>query len=374
MQAVFFVCAENDDGARLTAVAGLRGIGRPAEFMFGNDDGAMMRFITYHNVANPHVTVHVDGCGQVRKHGGDHAHGNGWYEQHDTYAMARARADESSLPVRDCSFCRPGLNPAPRSSNDDRDACVSPRQRDQAEQTVAAFDSHRERLLQALDTAHDAYYRSEVFGGPSLYFHHRALQAGKQGDFDHFAEYVYALLAAWGMHRMGRGGSKMREFDEFQASLRALWPTILRLRQASPDDLERQDGWRDLNRVFVGIRCMASGTSLVGNSKVMAHALPNLVPPVDREYTLTFLFGHGQIINGLDSEWQKLESILRGFFYPVLQSEPFTFKAAQWLQQPERFRWDTSPLKVVDNLIIGFLRRRRAEQGLAPDAQEDARG
>jgi hypothetical protein len=106
----------------------------------------------------------------------------------------------------------------------------------------------------------------------------------------------------------------------------------------------------------------------------MAHALPNLVPPVDREYTLTFLFGHGQIVNGIDSEWQKLQSMLRGFFYPVLQSEAFALKAAHWLQQTEKFRWDTSPLKVVDNLVIGFVRHRRAEQGPAPDAQEDARG
>jgi hypothetical protein len=83
------------------------------------------------------------------------------------------------------------------------------------------FDNQRNSLLGALDTAHDAYYRAEVFGGPSLHFHLRGLEAARSQDFERFAEYVYAVLASWGMHRMGPGGSKMREFEgipEFIAS------------------------------------------------------------------------------------------------------------------------------------------------------------
>ena len=41
----------------------------------------------------------------------------------------------------------------------------------------------------------------------------------------------------------------------------------------------------------------------MGNSKVLAHLLPNLIPPVDREYTLTFLFRNKQVTNGLNEEW-----------------------------------------------------------------------
>jgi hypothetical protein len=131
------------------------------------------------------------------------------------------------------------------------------------------FETHRERLLQSLDVAHAAYYRAETFGGPSLYFHVRALEAAKDADFGRFVESAYALLAAWGMHRMGRGGSKMREFEDFKASLKPLWPVVLRLQQAMPESLD-EAGWRELREVFCGIRCMSTGTSLVGNSKVMA--------------------------------------------------------------------------------------------------------
>jgi hypothetical protein len=222
------------------------------------------------------------------------------------------------------------------------------------------FETQRQQLLNSLEAAHDAYYRAEVFGGPSLHFHLRSLQTARVQEFDRFAEYVYAVLASWGMHRMGPGGSKMRDFAEFHESLRSVWPAALRLQAMTPSDLDDSD-WTGLRAIFCGIRCMASGTSLVGNSKVMAHLLPNLVPPIDREYTLKFLFGHGQITNGIEVEWEKFKKILSGFFYPVLQSESFKSRAEQWIQQPDIFKWDTSPLKVVDNLIIGLSKENHAE-------------
>ena len=215
------------------------------------------------------------------------------------------------------------------------------------------FETHRERLLQSLDVAHAAYYWAETFGGPSLYFHRGRLRRRRTADFGRFVESVYALLAAWGMHRMGRGGSKMREFEDFEASLKPLWPAVLRLQQAMPENLG-EAGWRELSEVFCGIRCMSTGTSLVGNSKVMAHALPNLVAPVDREYTLRFLFGNTNIANDLEREWEKLQVILRHFFYPIVRAESFKLKAREWQEQRAEFRWDTSPLKIADNLVIGL--------------------
>ncbi|GFO83396.1 MAG: hypothetical protein A49_30230 [Methyloceanibacter sp.] len=223
------------------------------------------------------------------------------------------------------------------------------------------LEACRERLLQSLDVAHAAYYQAGPFGGPSLYFHLRALEAGKDANLARFAESTYALLAAWGMHRMGRRGSKMREFEDFEASLKPLWSTVLSLQQATPESLS-EAGWREVSEVFRGIRCMATGTSLVGNSKVMAHALPNLVAPVDREYTLRFLFGSTNITNSLEQEWEKLQTILRDFFYPILRAKSFKLKAREWQQQRAVFRWDTSPLKIADNLVIGLRKSGRVDE------------
>jgi hypothetical protein len=67
----------------------------------------------------------------------------------------------------------------------------------------------------ALDSAHAAYYENETFGGPSLYFQVQSLNAARERNFDRFCECTYAMLASWGMHRMGSRGSKMREFGDF---------------------------------------------------------------------------------------------------------------------------------------------------------------
>lgn len=175
------------------------------------------------------------------------------------------------------------------------------------------FDLQRNRLLNALDEAHDAYHRAEPFRGPSAYFHSKALEAARTQDFEQFVDYAYAMLAAWGMHRMGKGGSKMREYQEFRDSLSAVWPIALTLQAKTPNALSQAD-WRAIKKVFCGIRCMASGTSLIGNSKVMAHLLPNLIPPVDRRYTLRFLFGKNTVKNAIESEWRTLEQITSDFF------------------------------------------------------------
>ena len=219
----------------------------------------------------------------------------------------------------------------------------------------ALFNHQRHQILESLDAAHAAYYRAQVFGGPSLHFHHRALLAAKQQDMPGFAEYAYSVLTAWGMHRMGPKGSKMRDFADFQKSLASVWPLILKLQPKLPRELREAD-WQAMKCVFTGLRCMASRTSLVGNSKVMAHALPDLVPPVDRQYTLKFLFGRGQIKNDLELEWVLLERMLRGFFYPILQSQGFRGKASQWMRKVGVHPWDTSVLKVVDNLVIGLTK------------------
>ena len=51
-----------------------------------------------------------------------------------------------------------------------------------------------------------------------------------------------------------------------------------------------------------------------------------------------------------------LEQMLRNFFYPIVQSEAFQVRAREWLSSSNPFRWDTSPLKLVDNLTMQLFR------------------
>lgn len=214
------------------------------------------------------------------------------------------------------------------------------------------FEDQKSRLLGALDEMHTKYCQAKESDWPSLYFHLSSLEAARAGNLERFAECAYAMLVAF---RMNSNNAKMRRFAEFRSSLRLIWPKALQLQEKTPDSLNGYD-WGSLREVFWRIRSMDSGTSLVGNSKVMAHLIPNLVPPVDRRYTLSFLFGSSEITNGLDAEWKMLEQILRRFFYPIAQTERFREKTKEWLTSSDRFRWDTSPLKIVDNLVMELFR------------------
>ena len=66
-----------------------------------------MGYTTYENTANPHVTIHKDGCNQIRKHGGRHKYGNGQYVHHEEFESASRYAVETQLPIKNCSFCKP---------------------------------------------------------------------------------------------------------------------------------------------------------------------------------------------------------------------------------------------------------------------------
>jgi hypothetical protein len=81
--------------------------------------------------------------------------------------------------------------------------------------------------------------------------------------------------------------------------------------------------------------------------------LPNVIPPIDREYTLSLLRGNTTIRNDLEAEWLLMKEIISEFFIPVASDAAFHSKAVQWMERSVDFPWDTSVLKVVDNLVIG---------------------
>ncbi|MDO9579600.1 MAG: hypothetical protein Q7J06_03400, partial [Bacteroidales bacterium] len=170
--------------------------------------------------------------------------------------------------------------------------------------TTGRKDKYEDKVREILANAenyHDAYYKAEIFRGPSLYFHQRALATRNPPVSSTHLEYVYATLASWGMHRMGSGGSKMQSFDNFAQSVEPLNDKITEAQ--SFDFHEMTDiKWTVLKEIFQGVKVMASGTTLVGHSKVMHHMLPNVIPPIDREYTLWFLHGNTTIKNDLENE------------------------------------------------------------------------
>jgi len=221
------------------------------------------------------------------------------------------------------------------------------------------FEQQVADILKNAETYHRAYYQAERFGGPSLHFHRRALATRSPDVTKQHLEYVYATLASWGMHRMGKGGSKMQNFDVFCKSIAPLREKIAEAQGFTLSGMT-EHAWNTLRDIFRGINIMASGTSLVGNSKAMHHMTPNVVPPIDRQYTLKYLRGNKNIKNDLAAEWVLLQGIVSDFFAAVAADRAFAEMAYAWTEQQERFPWDTSILKVIDNLVIGSQHARKS--------------
>jgi hypothetical protein len=208
-------------------------------------------------------------------------------------------------------------------------------------------------ITRRAETLHKKFYNAsrhkKSFRGPSLYFHQRALSSGRLHDFKKQLEYIYATLASWGMHRMGKGGAKMVDFQDFEKSITKVKQQINQAKSMKLTDI-KDDNWLVLKNIFDGIKVMESEAKLVGHSKVMAHLLPNLVPPIDREHTLKFL--RKSHPKGKDAEWKLMRNLLKDFFIPIAGDEKFPKLAQRWLNKKKKFPWDTSIPKIIDNLVI----------------------
>lgn len=229
--------------------------------------------------------------------------------------------------------------------------------------TLERARSNVEDLVRDFDRYLAVFERSRLFTGPSLYFHERAIAARRchasprslLADV-HFLEYVYAVLPSWGMHRMGASAAKVTEFSQFVASLRSVAPAIgdlwpLRITTLAPADV--QDVGRRVWTVIAAVRASASETQIVAGSKTLHHVLPDLLPPIDRQYTLMFFAGHKTMTAGDEQAFAA--------WFPLLAE---IARRCQPTIDAAAARGDymaTSPAKVIDNAIVGFAHSRRAE-------------
>jgi hypothetical protein len=206
-------------------------------------------------------------------------------------------------------------------------------------------------FFETLAAAHREFYDKpeglKYFNGPTLYYHIESLNSRHCPVL--FAKNSYGMLACWGMHRMGSKGPKMKEFSSYMASITKIWPDIRILQSYSLPNEKLP--WDKLESCFLNLQVMESDRILVGHSKILAHHLPDITPPIDRTYTLKHLGVSLQNAKTKKEEWEIFQTVLQKFFLPILQDNRFEkYLQCRSLQEQS---WATSPLKVIDNLIIG---------------------
>lgn len=210
-------------------------------------------------------------------------------------------------------------------------------------------------LCQNFDSYLVEFHKANPFTGPSVYFHLKTLERLKKIGVSRaledivFFEYLYATLASWGMHRMGPKGAKLVGFTEFKTSLQSQSNKILDLRELNLvclSEQELEETTNSLCNIISNLRVSSTDTQLVTGTKALHHLLPNLVPPIDGEYTLRFIYGYKPTYKSDEKKFRKT--------FPTLAKIGYKEKnnILKWVGKG----FHTSETKVIDNAIVGYVK------------------
>jgi len=202
------------------------------------------------------------------------------------------------------------------------------------------------------------------FGGPSVYFHIQSIKE-QESNFlhDRHIEMIYATLASWGIHRMGdpeKTKAKMVEFVEFNSSIANQREKLKELIHLRMDLCSNEQYARYIDRVkdiYYGLKVSISNATIVAHSKALAHILPNLIPPIDRQHTIRFFtqdnknfFTKGkyrQVNLPKDKDTQFCD-----FKKYACQIKSLFDRCDRQLFKIDKVSLNTSYPKIMDNLIL----------------------
>jgi hypothetical protein len=170
-----------------------------------------------------------------------------------------------------------------------------------------------------------------------------------------FIEYLYAVLATWGMDRLG-GGPKLIKFKDFKRLIQDNSAEIIKLANYELNkvrEYELQEVLIKLGKLFDSLNIMKSEEHLVGTSKLLHNLLPHLVLPIDGTYTLPFFYG--------TKFHSKIEQ--KNIFLEIIKQGHHICKIRKLNSKDLKYEWDTSIPKLIDNTIIAKVKfdKRKVE-------------
>lgn len=151
---------------------------------------------------------------------------------------------------------------------------------------------------------------------------------------------------------MGKQKAKVVGFDVMTESFRAMAGLVQELWDANITDVPEGEvaGMGDkIWNIIRLARVSQSQTRIVAGSKALHHMLPDLVPPIDRQYTFQFFMGQKSVHRGDASAFREW------FPYFCLIGRSCRAEIEHILQRGGFMA--TSRAKIIDNAIIGFIQK-----------------
>ena len=222
-------------------------------------------------------------------------------------------------------------------------------------------------LVAAFRSCIELFDAKPPFQGPSVYFHERTCEMHTilNGNMTKvcrntaFIEKLYGTLACWGMHRMGNTFNHMVCFDEFKNQIMLLEKNLNHLQNSRIANIT--SGYSDCDRQNVdqigekiwssvcSIKIAENNTHLVGGTKVLHHLLPNLVPPIDRTYSLKFFYGN-DYLSKEESEHRTFLQLFRCYYSIAHECED----VINSIYTEKGHAMNTSFTKIIDNAVVGY--------------------
>jgi len=174
---------------------------------------------------------------------------------------------------------------------------------------------------------------------------------------DQFLRSLYKTLRAWGI---GVRSSRLLPYAEFSKALGLMADEIASLDGIRIDDdqLDVASVSKNLWHLISSLEIVDNDAKLVACSKALHHIMPELVVPIDREYTRNFFGWHGP-------EFQYKQ---RQFFYLAFENFVTIARATNPTQYVEN-GWHTSRTKVLDNAIVGFMLLAKLLSSTSPSTE-----
>ena len=108
-------------------------------------------------------------------------------------------------------------------------------------------------------------------------------------------------LASWGLHRMGPGKTKLVDLPDLVHSFRRATDVLRKLEGLRIEAISLRDVNRTVDLIWPIIWDLKVGigrTKIISAAKALHHLLPDVVPPIDREYTVQFFFKSKNAVQG----------------------------------------------------------------------------
>lgn len=167
---------------------------------------------------------------------------------------------------------------------------------------------------------------------------------------DDFLLAVRSVLLKWGL---GVRGSRLAAPEAFLAALRKAESSLIALEPLTIDagDQDIGEAVQTVSSCLRTLEIVDNKARIVSVTKALHHLLPDLILPMDREYTGAFFGWHGnEFQNHQESVFKRSFMALR---FVALEVDPQRYVGKGWR---------TSRTKVLDNALVGYCLRHNIQK------------